>query len=95
MNQPITANSAYRGKKIIPDDIRKGKGIRINPASGGPEMELVDYLKSDSKSLFIFGSYAADFNAIEYAQRLRHYLPVLEKECGVQESFNMPAEILR
>jgi len=58
----------------------------IKPASGGgPEMELVDYLKSDSKSLFIFGTYAADFNAIEYAQRLRHYLPLLEKECGVSK----------
>lgn len=26
---------------------------------------------------------AADFNALEYAQRLRYYLPILERECGV------------
>jgi hypothetical protein len=26
---------------------------------------------------------AADFNALEYAQRLRYYQPILEKECGI------------
>lgn len=59
------------------------KGISIQPVDGGDKIALEDYLKNDGKSLFIFGTYAADFNAIEYAQRLRYYLPILEEECGV------------
>ena len=60
-------------------------GIKINPVEGGPSLELEDYLKNpNGKSLFIFGTYAADFNAIEYVQRLRFYLPKL-KECGVNK----------
>jgi hypothetical protein len=30
------------------------------------------------KTMLIMGTYAADFNAIEYAQRLRYYLPELK-----------------
>jgi hypothetical protein len=33
---------------------------------------------SKDNQLIIFGTYAADFNAIEYAQRLRFYLPSLK-----------------
>jgi AhpC/TSA antioxidant enzyme len=60
-------------------------GIEVQPVRGGAKVALVDYLKSDDggKSLFIFGTYAADFNAIEYAQRLRYYIPILQKECWV------------
>ena len=62
-------------------------GIQVKPIDGGSEIPLVDYLKSpsDGRSLFIFGTYAADFNAIEYAQRLRYYLPKLKEECGVSK----------
>ena len=59
------------------------KGINVQPVDGGEKVVLEDYLKSDGKSLFVFGTYAADFNAIEYVQRLRYYLPILEEECGV------------
>lgn len=59
------------------------KGINVQPIDGSEKIALEDYLKNDGKSLFVFGTYAADFNAIEYAQRLRYYLPILEKECGV------------
>ncbi len=59
------------------------KGINVQPVDGSEKVALEDYLKSDGKSLFVFGTYAADFNAIEYVQRLRYYLPILEKECGV------------
>mmetsp|Transcript_8408 Transcript_8408/g.24834 ORF Transcript_8408/g.24834 Transcript_8408/m.24834 type:complete len:308 (-) Transcript_8408:1753-2676(-) len=59
------------------------KGIDIQPVDGGEKVALEDYLKNDGKTLFVFGTYAADFNAIEYVQRLRYYLPILEKECGV------------
>ena len=37
---------------------------------------------SGAKTLVVFGTYPADFNMIEYAQRLRYYLPKL-KEKGV------------
>eukprot|EP00980_Cylindrotheca_fusiformis_P024386 scaffold11809_cov128-Cylindrotheca_fusiformis.AAC.25 len=61
------------------------RGISVNPVHDGPPTLLDQYLNNpDGKTLFIFGTYAADFNAIEYAQRLRHYLPKLE-ECGVSK----------
>ena len=37
---------------------------------------------SKSGSMIIFGTYAADFNTIEYGQRLRYYIPLL-KEKGI------------
>ena len=59
-------------------------GIQIKPVKDGPAVFLEEYLKTkEGRSLFIFGTYAADFNAIEYAQRLRYYLPKLKEECGV------------
>lgn len=61
-------------------------GITINPLQGGDSVELVDYLKNPSgRSLFIFGTYAADFNAVEYAQRLRYYIPRLKEDCGIDK----------
>ena len=33
-----------------------------------------------TNKLVIFGTYAADFNAIEYCQRLKHYLPELKRK---------------
>jgi hypothetical protein len=38
-------------------------------------VDLGSFLSSAPKSMLILGTYAADFNAIEYAQRLRYYLP--------------------
>ena len=66
--------------------------IFIQPIDGSPEISLGTYLTTSStesipssKSLFIFGTYAADFNAIEYAQRLRYYLPILQEQCNVSK----------
>ncbi len=42
---------------------------------------LADELAADTAggaSLVVFGTYAGDFNMVEYAQKLRHYLPILE-----------------
>ena len=68
------------------------KGLSIQPLDrNSPAIALEEYLKNDNggggggKSLFIFGTYAADFNAIEYVQRLRYYLPILEEECGISK----------
>lgn len=41
--------------------------------------------ESKEDELVVFGTYAADFNALEYAQRLRHYLPQL-KNSGVRKT---------
>ena len=35
--------------------------------------------------MIVFGTYAADFNAIEYGQRLRYYWPKLQQEKGVDK----------
>jgi len=64
--------------------IRTLKGVTVAPVAGG---DPVDLGQVDSKTLLVLGTYAADFNAIEYAQRLRHYLPQL-KEKGI-DSFKM------
>jgi hypothetical protein len=58
------------------------KGVYVSSVSG-QSVDLGDFLsKGEGRSLLVLGTYAADFNAIEYAQRLRYYLPKL-KECGV------------
>ena len=61
-------------------------GISLTPLEGGKTLTLDEYLENPSgRSLFIFGTYAADFNAIEYVQRLRYYLPILKSDCGVSK----------
>ena len=65
-------------------------GVKLRPLSltGVQSTEGVDLgsfmLDSKERSMLILGTYAADFNAIEYAQRLRYYLPQL-KECGIKK----------
>ena len=57
-------------------------GVLVRPVQN-PEssLDIGDWL-STGKSLFVFGTYAADFNAIEYGQRLRYYWPILQEEKG-------------
>lgn len=65
---------------------RPTTGITLTPVDGGTKVTLDEYLNNPSgRSLFIFGTYAADFNAIEYVQRLRYYLPILQSECGISK----------
>lgn len=62
------------------------KDITLDPLDGGSKVTLHEYLENSAgRSLFVFGTYAADFNAIEYAQRLRYYLPVLKSECDISK----------
>ena len=56
-------------------------GIGVKPLGGAASIDVGGLL--DKKAAVIFGTYAADFNAIEYGQRLRHYAPKL-KERGVE-----------
>ena len=50
-------------------------GTEVTSVKTNQQIELSNFLKSgDDKSMLILGTYAADFNAIEYVQRLRYYL---------------------
>lgn len=55
------------------------KGVYVSSVEG-KSVDLGDFLSSptDKKTMLILGTYAADFNAIEYGQRLRYYLPQLQ-----------------
>jgi hypothetical protein len=61
------------------------QGVSVKSAETGNEVDLGSYLSSAPKCMLILGTYAADFNAIEYAQRLRYYLPRLREKCGIQK----------
>jgi AhpC/TSA antioxidant enzyme len=51
--------------------------------------EIIDvgqYIQdTNDKCMIIFGTYAADFNAIEYGQRLRYYWPILQQTKGIKK----------
>lgn len=50
------------------------------------DINIGQWIQSSScKSMIVFGTYAADFNAIEYGQRLRYYWPILQKEKGIKQ----------
>lgn len=61
------------------------QGVSVTSIRTGRDVDLGSFLSSAPKSMLILGTYAADFNAIEYAQRLRYYLPQLKEECGIQK----------
>jgi AhpC/TSA antioxidant enzyme len=48
-------------------------------------VDIGGWLNSGERCLMVFGSYAADFNAIEYGQRLRYYWPILKNEKNLQK----------
>ena len=58
--------------------------IALPRVSDGASVHLGDALAAttDSKTLLCFGTHAADFNAIEYLQKLRFYIPRL-RDAGV------------
>lgn len=53
------------------------------PIDLGRELEACTSTSAQHATCVIFGTYAADFNAIEYGQRVRHYLPKLRQR-GVE-----------
>lgn len=72
------------------------KGVRVKAVqptdgsspSSSPSIDIGKWLsvgKNNKKErrMVVFGTYAADFNAIEYGQRLRYYWPRLREEKGV------------
>ncbi|GAX21266.1 hypothetical protein FisN_1Lh095 [Fistulifera solaris] len=64
-------------------------GVRVvslqnaDPSGKPTEIDVGEWLSS-GKRCVVFGTYAADFNAIEYGQRLRYYWPKLQ-ESGVEK----------
>lgn len=51
---------------------------KCSPSSSN--VDIGAWLDTKDRSLLVFGTYAADFNAIEYAQRLKYYWPRLRDE---------------
>ena len=62
------------------------QGVKVTgPSSSAGSIDVGDWCSSNGgRSLLVFGTYAADFNAIEYGQRLRYYWPRLRDEKGVE-----------
>ncbi|KAJ1617049.1 hypothetical protein T492DRAFT_917972 [Pavlovales sp. CCMP2436] len=65
-------------------------GVKVASVRTGSTVELGSELQAATASgqrvVCVFGTYPADFNAIEYAQRVKHYLPKL-RERGVGKVF--------
>lgn len=59
-------------------------GVSLPRVGDGASVDLGAALSSGSsgKTLLVLGTFAGDFNMIEYAQRVRHYMPEL-KDKGV------------
>ena len=61
-------------------------GISLPRASDGTLVNLSEAVKASGdakRTLLVLGTYPADFNMIEYGQRLRHYMPELKAK-GVE-----------
>ena len=58
------------------------RGIAPPLVSTSEPLDLGEALEAPGTTLLVLGTYPADFNMIEYTQRLTHYLPAL-KEKGV------------
>jgi hypothetical protein len=54
-------------------------GVTARSVKTSENIDLSTYLSSSKKTMLVLCTYAADFNAIEYAQRLRYYMPDLQK----------------
>ena len=53
-------------------------GCVLPRVSDGKRVDLGELLSAPITTLVIFGTYPADFNMIEYAQKMRHYWPELK-----------------
>lgn len=63
----------------VPGSLKGTAAIPLSRSSSTVDLdELVNSMKGST--MVVFGTYAADFNMIEYAQRLTHYLPRLKEK---------------
>ena len=54
-------------------------GVAARSVKTSENIDLSTYLSLSKKTMLVLGTYAADFNAIEYVQRLRYYMLDLQK----------------
>jgi AhpC/TSA antioxidant enzyme len=65
----------------------------IKPGSTNNDIDnsIIDLGQSiqstNERIMIIFGTYAADFNAIEYGQRLRYYWPILQQTKNIKKCY--------
>jgi hypothetical protein len=78
-----SSSSAKSKRKYIHSNISVLRGTSLYRISDG---ETIDLGELPSNSLLILGTYAADFNAVEYMQRLRYYIPALKSK-GIENLF--------
>lgn len=60
------------------------KGVTVSTVQVYGLVDIGQWL-SDGRRMVVFGTYAADFNNIEYGQRLRYYWPKLKEEKGIDK----------
>jgi hypothetical protein len=53
--------------------------LRLPSTAASTEASSSSSSVNQKRTLLIFGTYAADFNMIEYGQRIRYYYPILQK----------------
>ena len=88
MRATITALLCSTGAALVvplqPARPAQALDIALPRVKDGASVHLGDALAAttDSKTLLCFGTHAADFNAIEYLQKIRFYLPRL-RDAGV------------
>mmetsp|Transcript_9968 Transcript_9968/g.21072 ORF Transcript_9968/g.21072 Transcript_9968/m.21072 type:complete len:321 (-) Transcript_9968:340-1302(-) len=76
------AYAPFTRPNVVATSTRTGESVDLSQFLDG-SASTADHGNNDC-TMLILGTYAADFNAIEYAQRLRYYLPQLEEE-GVKK----------
>jgi AhpC/TSA antioxidant enzyme len=75
----VTVSSV--GKDGITGKVDIGEWLKASRGAYGGRIGSA-VASASPKSMIVFGTYAADFNAVEYGQRLRYYWPAL-RERGV------------
>lgn len=82
----VEAYSPLKGVNVVPLMKNVGRdGTIIDIGEWlAPSISNDNLNKKGGKRMVVFGTYAADFNAVEYGQRLRYYWPKLQ-ERGVDQ----------
>ena len=77
MVTPARVNSHTNSNSNIVNDIKEPEPIDLGDWLLHPSSS--SSFSPQQRTLLIFGTYAADFNMIEYGQRIRYYYPILQK----------------
>ena len=80
------AYAPLQGVQVKP--VKQGDGASNKMVDLGEWLSAADSNSSNNnkkRRMIIFGTYPADFNAIEYGQRLRYYWPALQEKGGVEK----------